>query len=320
MLAIDRSRGGLAATCLLGFALPGSAGAQAPDPATPYPLIDQGETLRVSDHVYVILDDNVRFVPNVGIVVGERATLVLDTGVGERNGEIILQEARKLSSNETFFLASTHYHSEHELGAGAFPDGTQMIRSRVQQQDIEELGPAHAQRFSGMSANLAELIDGATFRDADILFDDEYVLDLGGVTVRMRQVGPAHTRGDTGFLVVEDRVLFAGDVAMQRFPGIRGADYSIAAWREALARLAGLDAEILVPSHGPLGGMSLVEVYDDYFATLQTRARELKAQGRSADEVAERLMNELGPSYPQWPPGELNLLGNAARIAYAEAP
>jgi glyoxylase-like metal-dependent hydrolase (beta-lactamase superfamily II) len=303
---------------LFGFVLPGTATAQ--DPATPYPLIDQGETLKISDHVYVILDDDVRFLPNVGIIVGARATLVIDTGVGERNGEILLQEARTLSANETFFIATTHYHTEHELGASAFPENAQMIRSRAAQQDVDELGRAHMQRFAGMSANLAELLDGAEFRVADVLFDSEYVLDLGGVSVRMLAVGPAHTRGDTAFFVVEDRVLFSGDVAMQRFPGSRGADYSVADWREALGRLADLDAEIVVPSHGPTGGFDLVAVYDDYFATIQTRARELKAEGRSADEVTERLMSELGPRYPQWRAEDLNLLGNAARIAYTEAP
>lgn len=298
----------------------GAALAQGSDPATPYPLIPQGKTQKISDHVYVILDDNLRFVPNVGIIVGDRATLVIDTGVGPRNGEIILSEARKLSSNTKFYVASTHYHTEHELGTGAFPADATVIRSRATQRDVDELGPAHVARFSGMSANMAELLAGADFRAADVLFDDEYVLDLGGVTVRMRFVGPAHTRGDTVFYVEGDRVLFAGDVAMQRYPGIRGADYSIVAWRNALAKLADFDIATIVPSHGPMGDASLIDAYDDYFATLQARASELKAAGRSADEVADRLMSELGPSYPQWQQGDLPLLGFAAKVAYAEAP
>ncbi len=87
--------------------------AQTPDVATPTPLIDQDETLKVSDHVYVILDDDVGFVPNVGIVVGDRATLVIDTGLGLPNGEIVLGETNKVSTNTELYVASTHYHSEH---------------------------------------------------------------------------------------------------------------------------------------------------------------------------------------------------------------
>lgn len=317
---MNRTMAWRAVGCLLVYGSAGIAWAQQPDPAMVPPLIDQDDALKVSDHVYVILDDSVRFVPNVGIVVGERATLVVDTGVGERNGEIILQEARKLSSNEQFFIASTHYHSEHELGAGAFPDSAQMIRSRTQQQDLEESGAAHRERFSGMSATLAELIEGSEFREPDILFDDEYVLDLGGVTVRMLMVGPAHTLGDTIFYVEGDRVLFAGDVVMNRFPGFRSVSFGLAAWRESLAKFDDLDVDVIVPSHGPLGDGSLMGIYDEYFATILSRTAELKAQGRSADEAAAILMSELGPNYSFWREEDLMFLGNAVRFAYDEVP
>ena len=164
---------------LAGIGLLAAGWAQTPDVATPTPLIDQDETLRVSDHVYVILDDDVGFVPNVGIVVGDRATLVIDTGLGLPNGEIVLGEANKVSTNTELYVASTHYHSEHELGAGAFPASATMIRSRDQQQDLDEFRLSHAERFSRMSAVMAGLLAGAEFRQADIFFEDEYSLDLG---------------------------------------------------------------------------------------------------------------------------------------------
>jgi glyoxylase-like metal-dependent hydrolase (beta-lactamase superfamily II) len=303
------------------LALSGCAPDGADAEQSSFPLVPAGQTQALSEHAYVILDDEIRFVPNVGIVVGDRATLVIDTGVGERNGAVILEEARKLSDNDVIYVTSTHYHTEHELGAGAFPDTAQVIRSRATQRDVEAFGPAHVTRFKGLTPDLAELLEGSDqFRDADILFDRDHVLYLGGVSVRMLHVGPAHTVGDTIFFVEGEGVLYAGDVAMQRYPGIRTGDYSIAAWRRALATAAALDPQIVVPSHGPMGGAELIAAYDGLFATLQTRAAELKAQGRTADQVAEELMQELGPSYPDWDPEDLELLGNAARVAYAEAP
>ncbi len=315
---MNRTMASCAVICSLAVAFGAITWAQQPDPATVPPLIKQDDALQVSDHVYVILDDSVRFVPNVGIVVGEDATLVIDTGVGTRTGEIILEEARKLSSNEQFYIASTHYHSEHELGAAAFPDSAQVVRSRTQQRDIEESGAAHRARFSGMSPTLAELIEGSEFRAPDILFDDEYELDLGGVTVRMRMVGPAHTLGDTVFFVEGEGVLFAGDVVMNRYPGFRSVSFGLEAWRESLARLDDFDIEVIVPSHGPLGDASLVGVYDDYLATVLSRTAALKAQGRSADEAATLLMSELAPNYPNWRAEDQFMLGNAVRFAYDE--
>ena len=268
----------------------------------------------------MILDDNVGFVPNVGIVVGERATLVIDTGLGERNGEIVLEETRKISTNEELYIASTHYHAEHDLGAPAFPDSAQMIRSRDQQRDIDEFGLAQAERFATFSPVMGELLEGAYFRDADIYFDDEYSLDLGGVTVRILALGPAHTQGDTVFLIEEDRVLFSGDIAMRLFPGFRNPNYGVVAWRESLERLAELDADIIVPSHGPTGDASMIQVYDDYFAMIQSRVAELKAQGRSADDIAELMIAEVAPSYPDWLQEDADLIGNVARSAFEETP
>ena len=81
----------------------GSAAQPAPAPAqTPAaplpPLIREGVTEKISAHVYVIPDNSVR-VPNVGIVVGSRATLVMDTGLGARNGEAVMREVGKVSRN-----------------------------------------------------------------------------------------------------------------------------------------------------------------------------------------------------------------------------
>ena len=78
-----------------------SAAAQPPTAQTA-PLIEEDSRTKVSDHVYVILDEGRSFIPNVGIVVGSKATLIVDTGMGDRNGRIILGEARKLSGNTQF--------------------------------------------------------------------------------------------------------------------------------------------------------------------------------------------------------------------------
>jgi len=315
----SRNRARVFVGLLSGTGLLAAGLAQTPDVATPTPLISQDETLEISDHVFVILDDDVGFVPNVGIVVGDRATLVIDTGLGLPNGEIVLGETNKVSTNTELYVASTHYHSEHDLGAGAFPASATMIRSRAQQQDLDEFRLSHAERFSRMSAVMAGLLEGAAFRQADIYFEDEYSLDLGGVTVRIFAVGPAHTRGDTAFFVEGDDVLFSGDVAMRRYPRFSSPTSGVRVWREALELLEGLNADLVVPSHGPMGDGSVVESYAEYFATLQSRVMELKAQGISVDAIADELTRELEPQYTDWPSDGAERIEGMVRAAHAEA-
>jgi hypothetical protein len=91
--------------CLL---LMASAVLAQPSSALVPPLVRDGATVRLSDHVWVIPDLNVGLVPNVGIVVGTRATLVVDTGLGPRNGEAIVREMRKLSTHSEIYVVTTH--------------------------------------------------------------------------------------------------------------------------------------------------------------------------------------------------------------------
>src|SRR5258706_4651310 len=66
-------------SCWRGGLLAARRGAEAVPAA---PLIAENAIARVSEHVYVISDRNVGLVPNVGIIVGTRATLVVDTCLG----------------------------------------------------------------------------------------------------------------------------------------------------------------------------------------------------------------------------------------------
>ena len=49
-------------------------------PRRPPPLVKENATVKVAAHTFVIPDMSVGGVPNVGIIVGNRATLVIDTG------------------------------------------------------------------------------------------------------------------------------------------------------------------------------------------------------------------------------------------------
>ena len=97
------------AACLM---LRSIAGAQ-PVPGQPAapadPMVKENATVKLAEHTYVIPDGNVGCVPNVGIIVGSRATLVIDPGLGRRNGETVLREVAKVSKNSELYIVSTHY-------------------------------------------------------------------------------------------------------------------------------------------------------------------------------------------------------------------
>src|SRR5678816_1223310 len=106
------------------------------------------ETVKVSDHVWAIMGW-----PNIAIVVGSRATLVVDTGLGPRNGATIARVAAKLApGNQKLFLTTTHFHPEHAGGDAGFPAGTILIRNAAQQREMELHGKEMIDLFAGRSA------------------------------------------------------------------------------------------------------------------------------------------------------------------------
>jgi glyoxylase-like metal-dependent hydrolase (beta-lactamase superfamily II) len=255
----------------------------------------------------------------VGIVVGQKAVLVIDTGMGTRNGETVLREVAKVGKAKDgklkpIYIVTTHVHPEHDMGAHAFPKDSKLIRSRDQLEDIAagagmNLVPVFAQR----SALNVELLEGAKHRDADIVFEKDYSLNLGGVTAKIFSMVTNHTHGDTVILV--DGVLFSGDVAMRPQPSFANPTAKISHWLESLDRLQALKAQQLVPSHGAFGDNSIIDGYRTYLTRIRDRSAELKRAGKSQDETVQVISDEMAAQYP-----DKNRLAGAIRAGYNEAP
>ena len=195
----------LVALCLV----PAVASAQNVPPQDP---ILGENTVKVSDHVWAIMGW-----PNIGIVVGENATLVVDTGLGPRNGATAARVAKKLAPNNKLYLTTTHFHPEHAGGVSGFPAGTVLIRPKVQQDEMDKHGEEMIHLFESRYDQWRELLTNVKLRAPDKTFDKDLKLDLGGgVTARLLWFGGAHTKGDELTFVEPDKTLISGDVVQNK--------------------------------------------------------------------------------------------------------
>jgi glyoxylase-like metal-dependent hydrolase (beta-lactamase superfamily II) len=276
------------------------------------PAVLGEDTVKVSDHVWAIMG-----FPNIAIIVGTRATLVVDTGLGPRNGATIARVAAKVSSgNRTLFLTTTHFHPEHAGGEAGFPVGTILIRNAVQQQEMELHGKEMVDMFAGRSAQYKELLADATLRTPDITFDTEAKLDLGGVTARLIWFGGAHTKGDELTFVEPDRTLISGDVVQNKVvPNIFRDGGTPSSWLTVLDKIITLNALHVLPDHSAPGEGSMVAVEKKFISDLRNRALELKRNGISADDAGKQLGGEFKTRYPDWP--NMNVAG-FVRSIYTE--
>jgi glyoxylase-like metal-dependent hydrolase (beta-lactamase superfamily II) len=253
--------------------------------------------------------------------VGTTGTLVVDTGLGARNGEIVSAIARRLSTNgQKLYLTTTHYHTEHASGDIGFPPGTIEIRPRVQQIEMNSEEPKQVAMNIKSSEEAKALLQGFHIRQADVLFDKNYTLDLGGgVLAKLYWFGAAHTKGDELIMVEPDSVLFSGDVVQNK----AGPNFYICTectprkWLAVLDQVAReLKPKIIVPDHSDIGDISLIAQERAMMDYIQSRAMTLKAQGKSADEAGKTVADEFNTKFQGWT--ALNHIDQAVHQAYTD--
>jgi glyoxylase-like metal-dependent hydrolase (beta-lactamase superfamily II) len=309
------SRSLLPSLAVLALLSPARSAAQLPQSLQEqmqHPILTE-HTTQISDHVWAIMG-----FPNIAIIVGERATLVVDTGLGPRNGATVARVAAKLARGPKLFLTTTHFHPEHASGEAGFPPGTILIRNHVQQQEMDAQGVQMLDVFRRISPQYVELLNGVkALRPPDITFENETRVDLGGgVRVRLLWLGPGHTKGDELTFVEPDRTLVSGDLVQNKVvPGIGRDGGTASSWIAVLDKLAPLNVRHVLPDHSPPGDGSLIAAERNFLNDVRTRALALKRQGVAAGDAGKQLNQELKTKYSDWP--DLNVTGLVQRI-YAE--
>ena len=152
----------------------------------PAPLVDTEAVSEVAPGVHVISDGRVPLVPNIGIVTAQGAALVVDAGMGPRNGAKVLVAARRLAGDDTLTLTTTHFHPEHAFGAQVFAGEARYVANRAQADELRAKGAAYIELFTTFGSAVAAELEGVEIPEPDETYDDELDLDIGGVTVQLR--------------------------------------------------------------------------------------------------------------------------------------
>jgi len=133
-------------------------------------------------------------------------------------------------------------------------------------------------------------------------FSGEMQLQVGGKNVNLTEVGPAHTRGDVLVHVPADRTVFTGDILFIEGTPIMWAG-PVANWIRACDLIIEMDAEAIVPGHGPITDTKGVKKVQEYLNYINQEAQKRFDAGLSVRDAAHDI--SLG-DYEAW--------GDAERI------
>ena len=160
-------------------------------PMNASPLLRTGDDEEIAPGVHVVPDRQVNLVPNVGIVVGDDAVLVVDTGMGPASGRLALEAARRLGGDRPLPDATTSTPS-----TASAPSPSQARR----RSSTTGRRPRSSRRTAGVHRDVQRVRTrgrGAPGRRRDRPaapdVRGDVTLDLGNRTVELREFGGAHT-------------------------------------------------------------------------------------------------------------------------------
>ena len=276
-------------------------------PGPPAPDVDETQIREIAAGVWVIPDRRVPLVPNIGIVVGEDRALVVDVGMGPRNGERVLGAAKQKAGGRPLVVTTTHFHPEHGFGLQAFRDESHIVYNRSQLDELRDKGPAYVEMFKTFGPLVAEALEGVELVEPHETYEGYRTeLDLGDRTVELLNRGLAHTRGDQVVWLPEERILFTGDLVESRifpiypyFPP-EDADVNGSLWIEVLRWLEELGAHQVVPGHGEVSDVSVIADAREYHELLRELSFAQADAGASADDAVAAIEPGIHERYSDW--------------------
>ena len=284
----------------------GSVAAQVIDPRPP--TVDTSNPEEISEGVWVVRDRRIWLVPNIGIILGREAALVVDTGLGPANGERVLALARRLAGSRRLILTLTHFHPEHGYGAQVFrPDAT-LVYNRAQRDELTEKGARYTELFrKTQSPAAAAALDGTKIVMPHVVYDGPRAeIDLGDRRVELHTYGTAHTRGDQIVFLPRERILFAGDLIEERmfpiFPWFPPADTEVdgARWIDVLNGFRRFDPTVIVPGHGDPGQIGIALTLASQIESVGHKVRALRSSGKTADQIIRDDKPDIIAATPGW--------------------
>ncbi len=277
---------------------------------------------RVSQRVYVIVGPNEMPTPenqgfrnNPGIVLTDGGVVIIDPGSSVHTGKYVLKKIRGLTKERVVAVFNTHSHGDHWLGnqaiKEAFPNAIiyahPKVRELVAQGEGERWIKAIDERAGGALKGTYPVAPDRAVKNGE-------TVTIGGMHFRVHHNGPAHTDNDIMIEVVEEKVLFYGDIVRSRQVSEFMASFKGNIEAIDLGLKSG--ATRFIPGHGPGFDREAVQTYRDFLSTIRSQVTRLYENGVESFEMKPHIVATLN-SYKSWDSFNDNI-GRLINTAYLE--
>jgi cyclase len=227
---------------------------------------------------------------NTTVIIGDRQVLVVDSGFLPSAAREDISDIRKWTDKPVSFVLNTHFHNDHNFGNRTYLDSfaaVTIIAHSETKKEMDRFGPGSLEREEKDSYGIQQLLEkmlatgkmqdgralsdedkaevkrmlaerpkileelqGSPFQSATMTFDEGFSIDLGHRLVAIKFLGRGNTAGDAVAYLPKEKILVAGDLVASPLPNV--LDGYPSEWSLTLNRMAQLEADTIVPGHGPV--------------------------------------------------------------------
>jgi glyoxylase-like metal-dependent hydrolase (beta-lactamase superfamily II) len=257
-------------TLLSALALLAAGAAQAQAPAAP-PV---REITKLAGEVYRFRNNN-----HYSVFAVTPAGIIATDPINADAATWLKAEFKKRFNQPVRYLIYSHDHADHISGGEVFADTALVVaHENAKTAIIGEKRPTAVPNVTFSAGTLS--------------------VELGGTIAEVSYVGKNHSNNSVVVRFPKERLLFAVDFAPVKSVAFRDfPDAYVDEWIESLKWVEGMDFDVLVPGHGPLGNKADVRNFRGYLEDLRAEVLNYAQAGKSVDEMKQLIKL---PKYESW--------------------
>ena len=267
------------------------------------------------------------------VIVNDEDVVVVDSALFPSSTKRMIAELKRITDKPVRYVINTHWHDDHHDGNYLYrelwpqvefiahsatpplirehtykprPGILEEYRQGVERYKrwsatgLDDEGQPLEERRRKRAGELVPLLELAVaelsaMREMapSLTFADRLVLERGARTIEVRWLGRGNTAGDAVVFLPKERIVASGDLVVYPIPFCFGSYY--AQWIETLGALDALEADVLVPGHGPvMRDREYLHTVQELLRAIVAAAEQAVREGLTLEQAQERI------KLPEW--------------------
>ena len=235
---------------------------------------------------------------NPGFVITDTGVVVIDTGSSYEIGKMILRKIASITPKPITYIFTTHFHGDHWFANQAIVEAYPNVRTIAHPKLISLLKNGEDKFWLELfSKRLGKDFAGTKAVIPNTPAESKNY-KIGGITFQVVLFKKAHTATDLMVNVVEERILFTGDIINNEHFSFMGHGNFKGAYDATQTALA-MNPRYVVVGHGRSGKINLIQEFANIYQKLLSEVGKYFEQGLMDYEMKPKIVIEFD-KYKNW--------------------